>query len=201
MRRTPPVNSASRSARGAEGGGAAARLFFALRPDAPARHSLATLAREAARATGGRAPREENLHLTLAFLGPLPLARQGDLEAIGTQAAAVAAPFLLTLDALGVFREAGVAWAGTHAVPDDLQRLFERLRALLRAAALPTERRAFHPHVTLARRCVRGLPDSAMAPVAWRVESIALMASETLPEGPRYRELASWPLAGAIALP
>ena len=69
------------------------------------------------------------------------------------------------------------------------------------AAGLSTERRAFHPHVTLARHCVRGLPGARIAPVGWRVESIALMASETLPGGPRYRALGSWPLAGAAPLP
>ena len=177
-------------------GGAPARLFFAVVPDAAARRALAALAREAQSATGGRAPREENLHLTLAFLGNVAPRRIGELEAIGAQAAAVAAPFLLKLESVGAFREAGVAWAGTAAVPESLQRVFDSLRSLLRAAGLPAERRPFHPHVTLARRCVRGPSAVTMAPVAWRVESIVLMASETLPGGPRYRELASWPLAG-----
>jgi len=181
--------------------GPSARLFFALVPDTGARDTLVTLAQDVVRDTGGRAPRAENLHLTLAFLGNVPQRRLEELKTIGARAAAAAAPFLLTLDSVGVFREAGVAWAGTEAVPDELQRLFDGLRSLLRAADLPTEHRAFHPHLTLARRCVRGLRSAAMAPVAWRVESIALMASETLPAGPRYRELASWPLAAACPLP
>lgn len=134
------------------------------------------------------------MHLTLAFLGNVPRARIEELKAIGARAAAAAVPFLLTLDSVGVFREAGVAWAGTDAVPADLQRLFDHLGALLRASRLPTERRAFHPHVTLARRCARGLQGGASGPLAWWVDSMALMASETRPEGPRYHELASWRL-------
>jgi len=180
---------------------AVTRLFFAVVPDAAARAALAALAREVARETGGRAPREENLHLTLAFLGNLPRERIAELTAIGAAAAAAATPFPLALERVGAFREAGVAWAGTETVPAPMQRLFEELRALLRAAGLPTERRAFHPHVTLARRCRRGPPIAAMAPVAWRVESIVLMASETRPDGAHYRALASWPLAAASPLP
>lgn len=177
------------------------RLFFALSPDAGARDALAGLAREVALAAGGRAPRAENLHLTLAFLGSVPQLRLRELEAIGARTAAAAAPFVLTLDSVGGFRAAGIAWAGMDAAPAELQRMFEHLRSLLRAAGLPTERRAFAPHVTLARRCLRTLPGGRPAPVAWRVDAIELMASETLPEGPRYRTLSSWPLAGASPLP
>ena len=176
------------------------RLFFALAPDAGAREALAELAREVAQDTGGRAPRAENLHLTLAFLGNVAPRRIRELDAIGATTAAAAEPFVLTLDAVGAFRAAGIAWAGTEAVPAELQRMFERLRSLLRAAGFSTERRAFAAHVTLARRCVRALPGGRPAPVAWRVDAIDLMASQTLPDGPRYRRLSSWPLAGAASL-
>jgi 2'-5' RNA ligase len=159
------------------------------------------LALEIARETGGRAAHEHNLHLTLAFLGSLPGRRIAELEPIGRETARVAAPFALTLDLLGAFREAGVAWAGPQAIPAELQQMFETLRAALQAAHLPTERRAFHPHVTLVRRCRRGLAPRAMAPLAWQVDALTLMGSDTLPDGPHYRELASWPLAGPGALP
>ena len=139
--------------------------------------------------------------MTLAFLGNVPQERIAELAGIGAKAAEAAAPFLLTLDALGVFRDAGVAWAGPQTTPAGLRRIFDALRAALHDAALPTERRGFNPHVTLARRCHRGMAATAMAPLDWRVDSVALMASETLPEGARYRELASWPLARITPLP
>jgi 2'-5' RNA ligase len=170
------------------------RLFFALQPDAGARRSLAALARDVANATGGRAPRAENLHLTLAFLGDVARARLVAVEAIGATAAPAVEPFLLTLDRVGCFRNAGVAWAGAAVVPPALQRLFDVLRDALGAARLPVERRDFHAHVTLARRCTRALPDAPIASIAWRADALALMASETQPGGPRYRQLAAWPL-------
>jgi 2'-5' RNA ligase len=35
---------------------------------------------------------------------------------------------------------------------------------------------------------------ATIAPVAWRVERVTLIASELLPAGSRYRELAAWTL-------
>ena len=102
-----------------EAQGHSLRLFYAVVPDAGVRDALAELAREVARETGGRAARAENLHLTLAFLGNVPQERIADVAGIGAKAAEAAAPFLLTLGALGVFRDAGVAWAGPQAIPQN----------------------------------------------------------------------------------
>jgi 2'-5' RNA ligase len=55
------------------------RLFFALWPDAPARAALVRLAHEIAHHGHGKAPREDNLHITLAFLGPVAAERVGAL--------------------------------------------------------------------------------------------------------------------------
>ena len=198
---TSRVSSDGGSVRQASARGPVLRIFFALVPDATVRDSLAALAHDVARETGGRAPRDENVHLTLAFLGNVPRDRLDELTAIGAAVAAAEAPFPLTLDTIGAFRDARVAWAGPAVTPAGLERAFARLRVLLQAAGLPTERRPFNPHVTLARHCVRPPHRGAMDQIAWRVESIALMASETLAAGPRYAVLASWPLAGAMPLP
>ena len=90
------------------------------------RDALAELARDVARETGGRAARAENLHLTLAFLGNVRQERFAELAAIGATAAGAAAPFMLTLDSLGVFRDAGVAWAGPGRPPPDCARFSMR---------------------------------------------------------------------------
>ena len=172
----------------------ALRLFYALLPHDVARTALATAAAEVARATGGRAPRPENMHLTVAFLGRLPAGRLADLSAIGAAAAARASPFDLTLTKLGVFRDAGIAWLGVDRMPAELHKLVEALRGELRSHALPVERRPFQAHVTLARRCTRPWNGAAPAPIAWHVDALALMSSETLPEGPRYRDIARWRL-------
>jgi len=172
------------------------RLFFAIQPDSSARQSLAALATDVARGTGGRAPRAENLHLTLAFLGEVPHADLANVEAIGALSAAVTGPFVITLDRVGLFRDAGIASIAPSETPAGLARIVEALRQALQAAALRVERRDFRPHVTLARRCTRPLTGAAIAPIEWQVDTLTLIASQTLPEGPRYRELASWRLSG-----
>jgi 2'-5' RNA ligase len=189
------MNLVAGGKRGAASGDGSLRLFFALVPDAHARRSLAQLAGDIARETGGRATRAENLHLTLVFLGRVPHARIADIEAIGAQVAADAEPFALVLDRVGLFREAGVAWLGTDAVVPALQQIAGALPDALRAAGLPLERRAFHPHVTLARHAVRAPTAGASPGAGWRADAIVLMASDTLPAGAIYRVLASWPLS------
>ncbi len=175
------------------------RLFFALWPDAAARAALAQLANEIAAKTGGRAPAIENLHLTLAFVGEVAGESVAALHGVGRVAAAGVAPFALILDRVGVFRSAGIAWAGASAPPPELVQLVAHLNAALASEDFPTERRTFQPHLTLARRCRIRVSGAIPAPIAWPVERITLNASETLPNGPRYRAVAQWRLGGPAA--
>lgn len=172
------------------------RLFFALVPDPTARAGVVTLSRDVARATRGRPPAAANVHLTLAFLGSVARARLPELRDIGAAAARTASPFVLGLDRVGGFRGAGVAWAGAASTPVELLRLVATLNAALAGAGFAIETRPFHPHVTLGRRCARMPEPIAVATIAWPVDRLVLMVSETRPEGPVYRELAAWPLTG-----
>ena len=132
--------------------------------------------------------------MTVAFLGDVQQERVANVEAIGALSAAAAQPFVLRLDRIGLFRDAGIGWAAPDEVPAALLRIVETLGEALQAAGLRVERRAFRPHVTLARRCAGPLSEAAMPRIEWRVDALTLMASETLPEGPRYRELKRWKL-------
>jgi 2'-5' RNA ligase len=170
------------------------RVFFALWPDAGARDALSALARDTAAQARGRAPSAGNLHLTLAFLGDVAAERIGVLHALGPAVAAAVPPFTLTLDRVGAFGDGGIAWAGASAPPRDLERLVQSLTGALARDGFPTERRAFHPHVTLARHCRHPSGSGTIVSIAWRVERITLNASERAPGGPRYRELGAWPL-------
>jgi 2'-5' RNA ligase len=100
----------------------------------------------------------------------------------------------LTLDRVGAFGDGGIAWAGTSAAPRELERLVQLLSSALAKEGFPAERRAFHPHVTLARHCRHPTGTRTIASIAWSVERITLHASERAPTGPRYRELGAWPL-------
>ena len=176
------------------------RLFFALLPDPAARQALGALARDIARATGGRATPAENLHLTLVFLGRVPRSRVAQVEAAGARAAAMGEPFALLFDRVGGFRNAGVVWAGPREVAPALQQVVGALSGALHDAGFALEARAFHPHLTLARRSLRPPAEGSALRVGWRADAITLMASETLPAGPVYRVLASWRLRERVKL-
>jgi len=148
----------------------------------------------------GRAPAAENLHLTLAFLGDVAATRIATLHAIGLAVAAAAPPFTLTLDRAGAFRGSGIAWAGASATPRELGELVRQLCDALTAEGFAIEHRTFQPHVTLARRCRKPGRIQIASPIAWNVSRVALNASETLPDGPRYRALADWRLGPSATM-
>jgi len=172
------------------------RVFFAVWPDAPARAALDALARACAAQNGGRAAAASNLHLTLAFVGEIATSRVATLQSTGLAATVAVAPFTLTLDRIGAFRSAGIAWIGASTLPPELERVARTLNDELSNAGYSTERRTFQPHVTLARRCRRAADAEPVAPIAWRVDSVVLNVSEASRGGVTYRALAEWPLSG-----
>jgi len=170
------------------------RVFFAVWPDAAARDALAKLACAVAAEEGGRAPAQENLHLTLAFVGDVAEERVAALRAVGLEATIGVPAFDLALDRVGAFRGSGITWAGASRVPAALGHLVGRLNDALAAQGFPTDPRPFQAHVTLARRCRRQPGANLAPPIAWTVATLTLNASELAPGGSRYREIAGWPL-------
>jgi 2'-5' RNA ligase len=169
------------------------RLFFALWPDARARARLSRLAAEVAHHAQGRAPPGESLHVTVAFLGPVAAERLPGVLRAGEVAVACVDPFDLALERMGG-TAFGIAWLAPGDIPEPLRALHAALAEALGSAGFPRERRMFRPHVTLARDCVRAAQRGAIAPIAWTVERLALVASTPTSGGSRYRDIASWPL-------
>lgn len=100
---------------------------------------------------GARWMPEEQLHLTLRFIGEVEGAGMLDIqEALGR----VSAPgFDLALSGVGFFPPRGtprVVWAGIQD-PAPLVTLRHRVDAALTDAGIPPEGRKYAPHVTLAR--------------------------------------------------
>lgn len=176
------------------------RAFVAIPMPEDAAARLAGLARGL---TVGRRVPEENLHLTLAFLGEVSDAGLEELH--DTLSAIRAAPVELRFEGLGVFGEdrPRALWAAVAPDPAllDLQRQVERAA---RRAGLAPEARRFVPHVTLARLkgwredaapLARFLADrgGAAAPPV-RAVAFSLMSSWLRPDGAVHEELARYPL-------
>ena len=171
------------------------RTFFALVPDDAVRHRFVTLARDVARRCRGRAVSGEHVHLTLAFLGDIPVTSVADLRGIGDRMSHEGA--LLAFDTLGAWRASGVAWVAPSKLPPSLTQLHATLNQALRDTGFEVESRPFRPHVTLARRCVQPQGRAPMAPIDWPVRKLCLIGSELHPEGPVHSTLAEWTLTYA----
>jgi len=164
------------------------RLFFALWPDEPTRHAVVRATRRAVRECGGKPTPRSNIHVTLAFLGPVDAE---DLARIVVLEPPPCAPFELVLDRLGYWERSRVLWLAPSEAPAVLRSLERDLWDRLVALGFERERKAYAPHVTLARKA-RGVDDD-VGRVVWPVHGIALVESQTGPRHSRYTVLKSWP--------
>lgn len=124
------------------------RLFVAIRPPRPIRAILMGLMGGVAHA---RWQTEEQLHLTLRFIGEADRHQSGDIAAaLGT---VHHARFELALDGIGHFERKGridSLWAGVtpHA---PLRSLHKKIGQALGRVGIAPETRAYLPHITIAR--------------------------------------------------
>ncbi|GIZ53184.1 RNA 2',3'-cyclic phosphodiesterase [Noviherbaspirillum aridicola] len=170
------------------------RLFLALWPDDTTRNALTQLQLPLA----GRKVPYENLHLTLAFLGPQP---QGVAEACKDILARLQSPAIeLRLDKVGYFARNRIAWVGAHASPPDLLALHEELGQALAHHGIERERQQFKPHVTLARDASMPV-DMTFSPIVWRASLVTLVRSRPTPAGSVYEVLAQRSLDEALRMP
>ena len=161
------------------------RCFIAAWPDAPTRLALASLSDQLRqRIEHRRATRADDLHLTLAFIGELSNDVAFDLaDAIATLRFE---PFTLKLDTLGFFEEARVVWSGaTDQTTKPLATLADRVRARLDQISVAYDRRPLAPHITLLRG-VKNFTAEKLAPILWRIDSIALYRSAPAQHASRY---------------
>ena len=159
------------------------RLFVAIQLSDEMKAALCATQRELARrGVRGNYTSEENLHLTLAFIGEYP-----DAEAVMEALSAVDfAPFDLTLEGLGCFGD--LWWEGLSG-SDALLALANKVRRALAEHAIPFDRKRFSPHITLIRKAAGKLPGIRIRPAGMRVRSISLMRSERGKKGMIYTEL------------
>lgn len=156
---------------------AAARLFLALWPPEPVRAALQAMQAAWHWPEGAALVPPQRLHVTLHFLGQVPLARVGEFAA--------ALDVAFEPHTIDLARARPVLWPGGLAVlqlqaPPELARLHGALGRELRALDWPVEPRAFTPHVTFSRRAWGARPPAE--PVSdlpeWQVhEGYALVHS------------------------
>ena len=173
------------------------RLFVAIRPPEAIRDLLIDVMDDGA---DFRWQSDEQLHLTLRFIGEVerPLANDLALAMAGLRSPA----FELRLSGLGTFnhRSGGAIWAGVEP-PEPVKELAAKIERICQSVGLPAERRAFRPHITLARwkgprsREARAFLDGrAVASPPFQVEYVILYESRLSRHGAHYEEVESFPL-------
>lgn len=172
----------------------ARRLFFALWPGRALRTEFVTLRDDLHAQHGGKRVPDDNLHLTLAFVGSVAGDAFACIEAAG---AAVQAPaFTLHMDRVGYFRRPKVVWVGAGEIPVQAEQLVEQLNRALSACGVQLDRRPFKAHATLLRKVKRLRAPLPAVSLDWTIDRFALVQSMTYPEGAQYTVLREWPLSG-----
>lgn len=175
------------------------RLFFALWPSDAQRQALAELTAPAIAPVQGRPVQPASLHVTLAFLGPVPGQTFAHLAELGGRGGDPAVE--LAFNRVEYWTKPRVVVALPPRVPLAGQQIVDRLWEGLAPLGFEREARPWRPHLTLMRH-VRQPPSASFGPeltaktaaaaaAGW---SLALVESSTHPEGARYRPLAEWPL-------
>ena len=163
------------------------RLFIAIELSKPMKDALVGAQNEMydGGVRGNFTP-EENLHLTLAFIGEFPEA-EPVLEALR---AVSFRPFCLGLEGLGCFGD--LWWAGMQPSPP-LAALAKKVRHVLAEGGIPFDRKRFSPHITLLRRARGSMPGIRLEEAGMTVEAFSLMRSDRGRNGMIYTELGSFP--------
>jgi 2'-5' RNA ligase len=177
------------------------RLFVGLALPEPLR---AELARRQNGVPGARWVEPKNLHITLRFIGEVDEDVAADIAAELEVITAPPAPVVLNgLGRFGDKRGARILYVGVDPDPA-LTHLRDKVESACVRAGLEPERRAFKPHVTLARFArfgSRRVDDIVAANTEWRpgaflADSFVLFSSHLSPHGADYTAERTYLLGG-----
>ena len=159
------------------------RLFLAVKLSAAMKDSLIGIQNEwyDAGIRGHYTP-EENLHITLAFIGEYP-DEQTVMDAL---AGVVFRSFPVTLEGTGCFGD--LWWAGMKDSAA-LEAVVRRIRRALSEKGIPFDRKRFRAHITLLRKASGTMPGTRAEPASMTVDRISLMRSDRGRNGMIYTEI------------
>jgi 2'-5' RNA ligase len=166
------------------------RLFVAIRPPEPIRRLLLAVM---GGISGARWQTDDQLHLTLRFIGEVDRHRAGDIHA--ALGAIHHPPFDIGLSGLGAFDRRGrpeTIWAGVTP-QEPLRTLHKKIDQAIARVGVEPDQRAYLPHITLARlkpssgRIGDLLAESGgLASDPFRIDRFALFESKLTPDGAVY---------------
>ena len=174
------------------------RLFVAIRPPAPIRQLLLAAM---GGISGARWQSDDQLHLTLRFIGEVDRHLAGDVHA--ALGGVHHAPFALALNGIGCFERRGLpdaVWAGVTP-HDQVKALHRKIDAALLRVGVPPDERAFLPHITIARLNRNAGPIGnllegvgGLSTPVFTVDNFALFESDLTHEAAVYSVVERYPL-------
>jgi 2'-5' RNA ligase len=157
----------------------------------------AVLAAQAADGGVRRVP-PANFHLTLAFLGSVPVSRLAEVKEVAAQCARLPnpseLPIDLVLDCIERWRRPQVIVACASETPPAAVALAEALKRSLIAQGFAPDLKPFRAHATVARKVRRVTRELPFEPVRWTFDSLHLIESKTSPAGSTYSTHEKWVL-------
>lgn len=192
--------------------GQTVRLFIALELESSVRLSLAeplaTIHNAVLPGTVRWVPLE-NIHLTIKFLGDVPLTHVETIRSALGDAVHASSAFSVKVTGVGCFPNAKrprVIWLGLDEPMKHLNTLHLAIEAAIAPLGYPTEARPFSPHLTIGR-LRNGLDSQQLNAVGqslarlsiehigtWHCTAVSLMKSNLHPSGAQYSQIMKAPL-------
>lgn len=150
---------------------------------------------------------DENIHLTLRFIGEIPESMVEDIKKCIDLCSSVSS-FKMRIRGLGAFPSPSrprVIWVGVEEGEDKLKKLWNLVEGCLSKLVKP-DRRGFVPHITIARvkvfrksKCLASLISELqdLDLGESQITRVKLKKSTLTPKGPIYTDLAEVLLRGA----
>ena len=184
------------------------RAFIAIPLPSEVQEALSALQRDVAKARADvKWVRQDQLHVTLKFLGEISEAQREVMTAMLRRVADATSPLALGVAELGAFPSVTaprVIWVGLRGEVEAVRRMAATIEQEGGRLGLPKDDRPFAAHVTLGRvRSSRGREALAqqlratvwVPPPPWQVSHMRLYQSVLSPSGPSYTVLAEIPLS------
>jgi 2'-5' RNA ligase len=143
----------------------------------------------------------QNIHLTLKFLGDIPVGRYPEIESairLTTQAIEPPALFVTGMGVFPTIKNARVLWTGLGGETEVLVKLQQNLETQLSGLGIKKENRSFKAHLTLGRIKRRVDPAQLLkairaccefTPLKFNAKHVVLYQSNLKPSGAVYTPL------------
>lgn len=163
------------------------RVFFALWPNRLIQQQLHAIAKQLQPQSKGRLMRAETLHMTLQFIGNIPLSLLPKIIAAADKV--TVQPFVMQLAKSAYWKHNRIAYATLASNVPLLDELVSSLKTALSEQGVTYADQKFSPHVTLLRNAEYKLQIEDFPPIEWQVDSFVLVESALTDQGAQYKIL------------